>query len=385
MDDYGSKLKYTQNENVFEVEEIFTNILLRLPVKSLLICKSVCKYWRSLICSRSFMNLHLIQSQENPTYVFHRYTLRGGNIHLLTKADGETTESFLPGCPGFYSKGMICSFNGLICCIDIQTHFLRKWIQRRTPDTHIYNPVIGKGLRRSTLDILVCNPATQQVLLLPPTPESKYPGAVGVSFGPTINEYKVFQFFYREMHLYECWVYSSITGSWKSIGTIAHCPSGSCNHACINGIVYWFSISIIDGRLVGHILAVDREEKFSIIRIPEEETLNPFLVNLEGCLCLVTLHKLDQNRFDIWALQDSKESVWIKKWNDYIPTTFDSEPVRSVAVRKNEILFANSKLYVFYNMRTRSWRNFNRDPKHGLEELFSLPMAYTESLLPCKY
>eukprot|EP00261_Vitis_vinifera_P031285 XP_019072528.1 PREDICTED: uncharacterized protein LOC109121752 isoform X2 [Vitis vinifera] len=104
MDDYGSKLKYTQNENVFEVEEIFTNILLRLPVKSLLICKSVCKYWWSLICSRSFMNLHLIQSQENPTYVFHRYTLRGGNIHLLTKADGETTESFLPGCPGFYSK-----------------------------------------------------------------------------------------------------------------------------------------------------------------------------------------------------------------------------------------------------------------------------------------
>ncbi|RVW94697.1 hypothetical protein CK203_029910 [Vitis vinifera] len=164
MDDYGSKLKYTQNENVFEVEEIFTNILLRLPVKSLLICKSVCKYWRSLICSRSFMNLHLIQSQENPTYVFHRYTLRGGNIHLWTKADGETTESFLPGCPGFYSK---------------------------EPRTHISTTLSSeKGLRRSTLDILICNPATQQVLLLPPTPESKYPGAVGVSFGPTINEYK---------------------------------------------------------------------------------------------------------------------------------------------------------------------------------------------------
>ncbi|KAJ9672007.1 hypothetical protein PVL29_025588 [Vitis rotundifolia] len=373
MDDYGSKLKYTQNENVFEVEEILTNILLRLPVKSLLICKSVCKYWWSLICSRSFMNLHLIQSRENPTYVFHRYTLRGGNIHLLTKTDEETTERFLPGCPGFYSKGMICSFNGLICCIDMQSHFLRKRIQRKTPDIHIYNPVIVKGLRRRTLDILICNPATQQVLLLPPTPESNYPGKVGVSFGPTINEYKVFQFFYTEVHLYECLVYSSITGSWKSIGTIAHSPSGSSNHVCINGIVYWFSISRIDGRLVGHILAVDREEKFSIIRFPEEETLDPFLVNLEGCLCLVS------------ALQDSMESVWIKKWSDYIPSTFDIEPVTSVAVRKNEILFADPKLYVLYNMRTRSWRNFNRDRKHGTEELFSVPMAYTESLLPCKY
>eukprot|EP00261_Vitis_vinifera_P031286 XP_019072529.1 PREDICTED: uncharacterized protein LOC109121752 isoform X3 [Vitis vinifera] len=130
MDDYGSKLKYTQNENVFEVEEIFTNILLRLPVKSLLICKSVCKYWWSLICSRSFMNLHLIQSQENPTYVFHRYTLRGGNIHLLTKADGETTESFLPGCPGFYSKDLGETSTGIQNMIR-KSCFLYQWHTQR--------------------------------------------------------------------------------------------------------------------------------------------------------------------------------------------------------------------------------------------------------------
>ncbi|KAL6314164.1 hypothetical protein AAG906_011907 [Vitis piasezkii] len=358
MDDYGSKLKYTQNENVFEVEEIFTNILLRLPVKSLLICKSVCKYWWSLICSRSFMNLHLIQSQENPTYVFHRYTLRGGNIHLLTKADGETTESFLPGCPGFYSKGMICSFNGLICCIDIQTHFLRKWIQRRTPDTHIYNPVIGKGLRRSTLDILI-----------------------GVSFGPTLNEYKVFQFYYRDEQLYECKVYSSIVGSWKSMGTVPYSPYTSSNHVCINETVFWFSLSMIDGRLVGHILAVDREENFSTIRIPEEETMRPFLVNLEGCLCLVARHGLGQ--LDIWALQDSKESVWMKKWSDNIPQNFNIQGLSYVTVQKNEILLANWVRSVFYNMETRTWREFNWE--HAHEDKFSLPMAYTESLLPCKY
>lgn len=43
---------------VFEVEEIFTDILLRLPVKSLLACKSVCKQWRGLIGGAGFMNLH---------------------------------------------------------------------------------------------------------------------------------------------------------------------------------------------------------------------------------------------------------------------------------------------------------------------------------------
>ncbi|RVW37332.1 hypothetical protein CK203_087745 [Vitis vinifera] len=238
MDDFGSKLMWvTQNEKVFEVEEILTNILSRLPVKSLLVCKSVCKYWQGLICSPSFMHLHLIQSQENPSYVFYpSYVFWDNNIHWVIKTDGETTQSF-PSYDGFYFRDMICSFNGLICCT---------------------------------------------------TPR-----------------------------------------------TVAHAPSTSFNHVCINGTVYWFSRSRIDGRLVGHILAVDREEKFSIIRIPEEETLYPLLVNLEGCLCLVAENGVVENRFDIWALQNSKET----------------------------------------------WREFNWE--YGRVNGFSPPLAYTESLLPC--
>ena len=38
------------NGNAFEVEDILTIVLLKLPVKSLLIGKSVCKSWRRLIC-----------------------------------------------------------------------------------------------------------------------------------------------------------------------------------------------------------------------------------------------------------------------------------------------------------------------------------------------
>ncbi|KAJ9672005.1 hypothetical protein PVL29_025586 [Vitis rotundifolia] len=355
MDDLGSKLIWvTQNENVFEVEDILTKILLRLPVKSLLICKSVCKYWRGLISSPSFMHLRLIQSQENPSYVFYPYIFYpypaswDDNIRLLTKTDGETTQGF-PGCDAFYFKGVICSFNGLICCIN--STFCTS-IRHSSLDVYISN----------SLDIHICNPVTRQVLLLPPTPKSDYLPAIGVSFGPRIHECKVFQFYYSE-----CMVYSSITGSWKSIGTVAYRPyNSSSDHVCINGIVYWFSKSRIDGDLVGHILAVDREEIFSIIRIPEEETISPFL-----------------NKFGIWALQYSKESIWIKKWSDDIPYTFNIEGHNYVAVRKNEILFGSLRQYFFYNMRTRTWREFMWE--HGYEVGFSCPMAYIESLLPCKY
>ena len=367
MEDFGSQLMWvTQNENVFEVEEILANILSRLPVKSLLVCKSVCKYWQGLICSPSFMHLHLIQSQENPSYVFYpSYVFWDNNIHWVIKTDGETTQSF-PSYDGFYFRDMICSFNGLICCTTPRKS--RSCVIRRSPRRH--------------MDIIIYNPATREVLLLPPTPKSKCAPKLGVSFGPTINGYEIFQFFYIEEQLYECMVYSSITGSWKFIGTVAHAPSTSFNHVCINGTVYWFSRSRIDGRLVGHILAVDREEKFSIIRIPEEETLYPLLVNLEGCLCLVAENGVVENRFDIWALQNSKESVWVKRWSDYMPI-FKIEQFQYIVVRKNEILFGSWKQYLFYNMGTRTWREFNWE--YGRVNGFSPPLAYTESLLPCKY
>ena len=355
MDDYGNALMWvTQNENVFEVEEILTNILLRLPVKSLLICKSVSKYWRSIISRPSFVESHLIQSQHNPTYVFYPYDPWHHNVYLLRKTDGEMTES-LPGCDGIYFKGIICSFNGLICCVNYYSAFLH--------------------------DIRICNPATREVLLLPQSRELEHPGEVGVAFGPGINEYKVFQFYGGTQH-YGCEVYSSITGSWKSIGRVAHTPysSFSSNHVCINGIVYWFTRSE-EG--IGSILVVNREEIFSTIQLPKEKILRPYLINLEGCLCLVVDNGLEGYRFDIWALQDSKESLWTKKWSDYMPFCSIADIINHVVVRKNEILLGTITHFFLYNMGTRTWRKFNWE-HDGEEIVICLSVPYTESLLPCK-
>ncbi|KAJ9672004.1 hypothetical protein PVL29_025585 [Vitis rotundifolia] len=360
MDDFGSKL--------FEVADIITNILSRLPVKSLIICKSVSKHWRSLICSPNFMRLQLLRSKEYPTYLFFPYTHWGRKVHFLTKTDGETTET-LPGCDGYRFKDMICSFNGLICCINCEGLIFCK----RTRTT-------------GRLEIRIYNPATREVLLLPRGRNLGEEPKIGVAFGPRINGYKVFRFFCttgetQDKHN-ECEVYSSITGSWKGIGRVAHSPWGSSKHVCINGIVYWFVRSEKDGLTVGFILAVDVEENFSVINIPEEKTLHPCLVNLEGHLSLVAANGVDKDRFDIWVLYDSKESIWVKKWSDYMPI-FNIKQVNYVAVRKNEILFGSVKHYLFYNMVTRTWRELNWG--HSCRDRFSFPMTYTESLLPCKY
>ena len=364
-----------RNKNLFEPEEILVYVLTKLPIKSLLICKSVCKYWRSLICSPTFKRWHLIQSQETRSYIVHHYR-PGNQIQLLTKIDRETTQ-ILPSCFRFYFEGMVCSFNGLVCCIKHHTRHVCKC-----------DHVDIRGMKK--LSITICNPATQQFLLLPPASASDCPNhhnlcTVGVSYHSTINEYKVFQFFFSKQRPYECMVYSSITGSWKSLATstVDHLESSN-KHVCINGTVYWLCRSILDGWLVAHILAVDWEEKFSIIRIPEEETMNGILANLEGCLSIVVVDedRPFRHRFDIWVLKDSKKSIWVKKFSDYMSFS-TRDQILWVDVQINEILFGTRKQYALYNMHTRSRRVFNW--AFGPYWSFSFSIAYAESFLPCKY
>ena len=84
-------------------------------------------------------------------------------------------------------------------------------------------------------------------------------------------------------------------------------------------------------------------------------------------------------RFDIWFLEDSKQSIWV---SDYISlSTID--PIRHVVVGQNEILFGTRKQYSLYNIHTRSRRVFNW--ACGPYWFVSLLIAYVESLFPCKY
>jgi len=55
-------------------DEVFTEILSRLPVKSLIQMKSLCKSWKTLISNPSFIKIHLNQSlsSQNPySYLLH--------------------------------------------------------------------------------------------------------------------------------------------------------------------------------------------------------------------------------------------------------------------------------------------------------------------------
>ena len=147
----------------------------------------------------------------------------------------------------------------------------------------------------------------------------------------------------------------------ESIANVAHDPNSSNEHVCINGTVYWFCQSRLDERLVGYIVAVDWKFFFNIIRIPEEETMKHFVVNLEGCLCMVVVAKVSENFqdiFDVWVLEDSKELSWVKNLSDHISFS-TSNPILCVVDRVNKILFETRKQYSLYNIHTTISKVFN--------------------------
>lgn len=62
--------------------EIFFDILLRLSIKNIILCKCVCKKWHNLISDSYFAKLHLAQAKTCPL-VRDRYNSRISRILYL--------------------------------------------------------------------------------------------------------------------------------------------------------------------------------------------------------------------------------------------------------------------------------------------------------------
>ncbi|KAF9612848.1 hypothetical protein IFM89_004258 [Coptis chinensis] len=108
--------------NVSLPEEILMDILLRLPVKGLLLCKSVCKYWQRVISSSQFVKLQMDRgNQNNHRLIFTAKPNTG--ITLLYTLEYETSKVAI-NCNLSLPRQlyMVGSCNGLVCLSDKETY-----------------------------------------------------------------------------------------------------------------------------------------------------------------------------------------------------------------------------------------------------------------------
>ncbi|KAL0351399.1 UNVERIFIED_CONTAM: F-box protein [Sesamum calycinum] len=218
--------------------ELIINILSRLPVRTIISCKCVCKSWLNLLDTPEFAKSHLsisvpglilYQSPRHLEYfkIFEfedELDLEGHELHYNPVTEISCREFINEDRPHLGIQG---SANGLVCFRKIGQH----------PET-----------------VYVCNPITRDYIQLPsPWAIWYYPTIVTYGFGASkiSNQHKVVRIYHEcrrdpdkhkllEIPKSECWVYTLGTGTWRAIvpGPTLEYNSRTIG-AFLNGNLHW--------------------------------------------------------------------------------------------------------------------------------------------------
>ncbi|XP_058187811.1 F-box protein At3g07870-like [Rhododendron vialii] len=350
-------------------EDLLMEILWRLPVKSLLQSKSVCKNWYALIQSPSFISLHHYRAAQNTDCLFVKRALRGGN--------GKIILSFIP--------------NELLT-EDIDISFTRLDIEK----LQLLGPCNGvvcltEGGYHST--IVICNPSMREFRVLPqPSHKKGYMANLGFGFDHYTNDYKVVKFGYLDPE-FKTWlidetieIYELSTDSWREVYAESPVKYGfHCTYSCCaswNGDFYWYASC--PGRGASIMMFSMTDEGFNELSVPEVCLLDDYserkLFILNDSLALVLYPRgwvpslippVDfsfEKCFDIWVMDEHGVEVsWT--WTKKISIGPLHKPNFALGFRKNgEVLLeCGGGQMMSYNLDTRQikeYQVYGRSPPH---------------------
>ncbi|BFG34331.1 hypothetical protein CerSpe_206050 [Prunus speciosa] len=343
-------------------------ILPRLPSKSLMRFKCVCKSWSSLTRNPSFVNAHRNLGCNKHTHLFlstlDKSTRQQHFFSLQINQQGSLTPSVhLLSLPMPRTKNerlyLAQSINGLVCL-----HLHNTFVPNQTDPDH---------------PVRVFNPCTRESIALPHASPASHTAHVTHHFGfsPLTNEYKVLQVqkfvpTLRGNH-FMFKIFKLGTSSWRNIELDLNdlpsdplkCPFDS-RSLCVNGVIHWLHAT------QNVILVFDIvEEKFRAIPYPKDYNCFPHLVSyiigVDGRLALVADEQLmGQDLMGLWILRDYQNQVWLKEtitlpfvWREV------GYPLPCCTIHTGELLFQSSGLsrhhpaYMrehLYNMKTASFR-----------------------------
>lgn len=287
--------------------EIITEILLRLPVKSLVRFSCVSKPWLSLISSPEFINRHLtsVRASEEDKEHQQRLLILGFDVeghHLvhcslksLTLRDRpddaapiETVEIDYPpiGKPSYLE--IVGCYNGLFC------------VNLDEDELFLWNPSTRKSKKLPNLDDLYVNLKENYY----------YYTNYGFGYDRVSDDYKVVAlscFGHNENDDFfesDVMVYSAKTESWRSIGGFqAGIPMDEIGCIYLNDKLHWASAK---EELFDSIVFFDlTTETCGSLDLPDEVVMTTSEVGLGtlgGCLSFICSH-----------YQDNVENMWVMK------------------------------------------------------------------------
>ncbi|KAI8566673.1 hypothetical protein RHMOL_Rhmol02G0060200 [Rhododendron molle] len=272
--------------------EIIIEILLRLPVKSLLRFRCVSKSWCSVISQPKFAKTHLGLASKDTSYAHHRLILTDW---MYGVADVKSCSLY--SILNEHSDTAV----ELDCPLTVPDFRLRFW-----------GGCNGLVCISTESKVIIWNPSTRKSKRLPDVGTRYSCMAMhGFGYDESTDDYKVVRYFPDK----EVNVYSLRTDSWRRIGDFPHSLPAYSSGTFVNGALHWTTPTyptLPKGILGSLDLA---KEKYGEVLQPlrfEQEVLPPMhrylgythqilLAVLDGCLCIV------RNRgctTAVWAMKE---------------------------------------------------------------------------------
>ncbi|XP_076941733.1 F-box protein At5g07610-like [Bidens hawaiensis] len=242
-------------------DDLLTEILIRLPVTSILRFKSVSKHWRLLLT-----HTHFTHQYDN---LSKSLGLFAGDIYAPFDSEDRSAPSFC----GFIEE----SCNGLLLC--------RNGLLRLTLKTEVLHPFVVSS-RNLVMDYFfavvemiiyytyyVYNPTTKIIATIPSVPEDQDTLMfMGLAFHQTdFLHYKVVRVSWLP-YAFQVHVYSSDTGKWK-LSVERFSISSGCvirKGVYLNGVVHW---ALTHGKLLCYNIEL---EKMQMLKYPVDNKIRYF-------------------------------------------------------------------------------------------------------------
>ncbi|GMI79455.1 CONSTITUTIVE EXPRESSER OF PR GENES 1, CONSTITUTIVE EXPRESSER OF PR GENES 30 [Hibiscus trionum] len=277
-------------------EEVILKILNRLPVKSLLRFRSVCKSWNTLISHPSFISAHLQASlsNNNTPFLLLKYRKNGKYGYFLHyDIDGFEEFKQLQFSPFRHAAvySVVGSCNGLICVLLYDMNFV------------LWNPSIQKYISFPKPSI---------------TYVSSYKFGFGFGFDSRTNDYKVLVVGTEDDE--SCFELFSLNGNcWKRVDAVypKYAFAGHRSLPFVNGAVHWLGYRERNNDEYSHaILGFDFSvEDFFEMNFPESFSgWGPYNLSIEKygeSSIAVIARPADGELHELWVM---KEYGVVESW-----------------------------------------------------------------------
>ncbi|XP_026416033.1 F-box/kelch-repeat protein At3g06240-like [Papaver somniferum] len=348
-------------------DEIQEEILLRLPLKSILRFKSVCRTWYTNIGSPKFINNHRNLAKKYPKIMIRDAALVGNNCNdVFYSVD---YASILSASTSLSLT--TCECDGAVLMDNPKLK--RKYGVEESRFIQILgscNGLLCLGAASSGA-LILWNPSTKEYkeIMLPPVnlPWPSY----GFGYDSKFDDYKLVCIVENEVY-----VYTLRSNTWRTVNTIA-CGYLESTGLHLNGALHWIGAT---NKTIRDIVAFDiSSEKFMNLPIPDEILLLPKgsycdLTVLGDSLCIVC--GVFNDWVDIWVMQDYGVG---ESWTKLITTSQRSTIKPYWSLKNGEILIQNPQGFVLYDQKNDRVRFLKFSGIDGFGYLQS--QSYIESLV----